>query len=186
MTSVRIKYALLGAALAVLVAPSPGSAEDLKVGVVDLEQALSSTEEGKAAREEMGRKQREAESTVQPLVDRFNTMKEEIKSKKFVLSDESLFQKQLDLAELQNQIQTKLKELEGQLKVHEERLYGPLRAVPGQRHAVHYLRLGCSPCMFVHDNKVLSCWFSKARCMTGIGSRDVLASVEKLLSAARV
>jgi hypothetical protein len=65
-------------------------------------------------------------------------------------------------------------------------LYGPLRAVPGQRHAVHYLRLGCSPCMFVHDNKVLSCWFSKARCMTGIGSRDVLASVEKLLSAARV
>jgi ADP-heptose:LPS heptosyltransferase len=62
-------------------------------------------------------------------------------------------------------------------------LYGPLRAAPGQRHAVHYLRLGCSPCMFVHDNKVLSCWFSKARCMTGIASADVLASVEKLLAA---
>jgi outer membrane protein len=91
-------------------------------------EALASTEEGKAAREEMGRKQREAEQSVQPMVDRFNDMKEEIKSKKFVLSDESLFQKQLDLAELQNQIQAKLKELEGQLKVSEERLYGPLRA----------------------------------------------------------
>ena len=126
---VRMNVALSGAALAALVAFSLGATDDgIKMGVVDLEQALSSTEEGKAAREEMGRKQREAESTVQPLVDRFNTMKEEIKSKKFVLSDESLFQKQLDLAELQNQIQTKLKELEGGLKVHEERLYGPLRA----------------------------------------------------------
>ncbi len=126
---VRMKVALSGAALAALVAFSLGATDEgIKMGVVDLEQALSSTEEGKAAREEMGRKQREAESTVQPLVDRFNGMKEEIKSKKFVLSDESLFQKQLDLADLQNQIQTKLKELEGQLKVHEERLYGPLRA----------------------------------------------------------
>jgi outer membrane protein len=98
------------------------------LGIVDLEQALSSTDEGKAAREEMNRKQREAEQKVQPLVDRFNEMKEEIKAKKFVLSDEALFQKNLDLAELQNQIQTKLKELEGQLKVDEERLYGPLRA----------------------------------------------------------
>jgi outer membrane protein len=105
-------------------------AEDggIKLGIVDLEQALSSTDEGKAAREEMNRKQREAEQKVQPLVDRFNEMKEEIKAKKFVLSDEALFQKNLDLAELQNQIQTKLKELEGQLKVDEERLYGPLRA----------------------------------------------------------
>ena len=131
---VRIKYALAGAALAALVVPSLGAADEgIKMGVVDLEQALSSTEEGKAAREEMGRKQREAESTVQPLVDRFNTMKEEIKSKKFVLSDESLFQKQLDLAELQNQIQTKLKELEGQLKVLSSRKFrdweGALAAV---------------------------------------------------------
>jgi lipopolysaccharide heptosyltransferase II len=60
-------------------------------------------------------------------------------------------------------------------------LYGPLRATATQRHAVHYLRLGCSPCMFVHDNKVLSCWFSQARCMTGISAADVLASVEARL-----
>ncbi|MGI9590088.1 MAG: glycosyltransferase family 9 protein [Myxococcota bacterium] len=60
-------------------------------------------------------------------------------------------------------------------------LYGPLRATASQRHAVHYLRLGCSPCMFVHDNKVLSCWFSQARCMAGIAAGDVLASIEALL-----
>ena len=60
-------------------------------------------------------------------------------------------------------------------------LYGPLRASASQRHRVHYLHLGCSPCMFVHDNKVLSCWFSQARCMAGIAVGDVLASVEALL-----
>jgi ADP-heptose:LPS heptosyltransferase len=63
-------------------------------------------------------------------------------------------------------------------------LYAPLRSRPGQRHAVHYLGLACSPCMFVHDNKVLSCWFAQARCMTGIRPADVLASVETLLAEA--
>ncbi len=61
-------------------------------------------------------------------------------------------------------------------------LYGPLCASPGQRHAVHYLGLRCSPCMFVHDNKVLSCWFSQAQCMTGIAVSDVFASVQTLLA----
>jgi outer membrane protein len=129
MTQMRGDKALALVFLAGLLLFSLGAGEQgLKMGIVDLEQALASTEEGKAAREEMGRKQREAEQKVQPMVDRFNEMKEEIKSKKFVLSDESLFQKQLDLAELQNEIQSNLKELEGQLKVDEERLYGPLRA----------------------------------------------------------
>jgi len=61
-------------------------------------------------------------------------------------------------------------------------LYGPLCASPSQRHAVHYLGLRCSPCMFVHDNKVLSCWFSQAQCMTGIAVSDVIASVQTLLA----
>ena len=60
-------------------------------------------------------------------------------------------------------------------------LYAPLSSTPGQRHIVHHQKLACSPCMFVHDNKVLSCWFAQARCMTGIEPRDVLASVDALL-----
>jgi lipopolysaccharide heptosyltransferase II len=63
-------------------------------------------------------------------------------------------------------------------------LYGPLRSRPGQRHAVHYLKLACSPCMFVHDNKVLSCWFAQARCMTSIRPAEVLASLDGLLAGA--
>jgi len=63
-------------------------------------------------------------------------------------------------------------------------LYGPLRSRPEQQHRVHYRHMACSPCMFVHDNKVLSCWFAQAECMRGIGADEVLKSVSERLGAA--
>ena len=102
--------------------------EPFKVGIVDIDQAISSTDEGKAAREEFARKQREAEALLQPMMERYKALEDELKAKKFVLSDEALFQKQLDIAEIRNQIQNKMKELEGQLQVDQKRLEGPLTA----------------------------------------------------------
>jgi outer membrane protein len=119
--------ALLGLA-AVLLWGTAAQDEPIKIGVVDIDQAISSTEEGKAAREEFARKQREAEAEVQPMYERYKELEDELKAKKFVLSDEALFQKQLDLAEMRNQIENKMKELEGQLKVDQKRLEGPLTA----------------------------------------------------------
>jgi len=117
----------MGALAALLVWGTAASEEQaIKIGVVDLEQAISSTEEGKAAREEFARKQREAESKVQPMVDRYRALEEELKAKKFVLSDDALYQKQLDLAEMRNEIQSKMREVEGQLQVDQKRLEGPL------------------------------------------------------------
>ena len=113
-------------ALALLVVGTAAQDEPIKIGVVDLDQAISSTEDGKAAREEMARKQREAEAQVKPLYDRYQALDEDLKAKKFVLSDESLFQKQLDLAEIRNQIENKAKEIEGQLKVDKYRIQEPL------------------------------------------------------------
>ncbi|MBW2448215.1 MAG: hypothetical protein JRG83_20150, partial [Deltaproteobacteria bacterium] len=46
---------------------------------------------------------------------------------------------------------------------------------------VHYLGLPCSPCMFVHNNKVIDCWFAKARCMSEIQPRAVYADVVRQL-----
>ena len=123
----RVHKAFVLLALAALVLwGTAASDEGIKIGVVDIDQAISSTEEGKAAREEFARKQREAEAKIQPLLDRYKALEEELKAKKFVLSDEALFQKQLDLVEMQNQIQGRMKELEGQMKVDQKRLEGPL------------------------------------------------------------
>ncbi len=120
------KATLLLALAALLVLGTAAQDQPVKIGVVDIDQAISSTEEGKAAREEFARKQREAEAKIQPLVERYRGLEEDLKAKKFVLSDDALFQKQLDLAEMRNQIQNKMKELEGQLQVDQKRLEGPL------------------------------------------------------------
>lgn len=127
-----IKFLPLLALVGVLAWGTAATDEGIKIGVVDIDQAISSTNEGKAAREEFARKQREAESKVQPLLDRYKAMEEELKAKKFVLSEEALFQKQLDMVEMRNQIQGKMKELDGQMKVDQKRLEGPLVAKLGE------------------------------------------------------
>src|SRR5512145_2003219 len=116
------------AALAAVLVWGTGASDDegIKIGVVDIEQAISSTEEGKAAREEFARKQREAQAKFQPMRDRYQALEEELKAKKFVLSDDALNQKQLDLAEMRNEIQSKGREIEGQLQVDQKRLEIPL------------------------------------------------------------
>jgi outer membrane protein len=118
----------LAAGLAVaLGAAAPTARAEEKIGVVDIDQALNSTEEGKAAREELSRKKREAQGKLEPMVERFQEMQEELKSKRFVLSEEVLYQKQLDLVELKTEIDNRAKELEDKWKVDKERLEGPLR-----------------------------------------------------------
>ncbi len=102
-------------------------AQEMKIGIVDSERALFGTEDGKAAREEFERKQRDAQGQLQPLVDRAKQIQEELDSKKFVLSEDALFQKRAEQAELQNKIQSKAQELEGQLKIDQGRLIAPLQ-----------------------------------------------------------
>jgi outer membrane protein len=124
----QVNRSMLFLAMGALLAFATAAKDDeaMKLGVVDVDQAISSTEEGKAAREELGRKQREAEAEIVPLYERFKGQRDDLESKKFVLSEDALYQKQLDLMETQNQIQNKEKELEGRLKVDRQRLLGPL------------------------------------------------------------
>ncbi len=125
----RIHKALvLLAAVAVLALGTAANDDPITIGFVDIDQAISSTEEGKAAREEFARKQREAEAQLKPMIERYQEAEEDLKAKKFVLSDEALFQRRLDMAELQNEIQSKMKELEGKLQVDQRRLEAPLVA----------------------------------------------------------
>ena len=125
------KAILLFGLASVLLWGTAAQDEPIRIGIVDIDQAISSTEEGKAAREEFARKQREAEAELQPMYERYKALEDELKAKKFVLSDEALFQKQLDLAEIQNEIESKVAELKGQLQVDEQRLKGPLLAKLG-------------------------------------------------------
>ena len=118
---------VLVAVLTLLIWGLGAKEETLKIGVVDLEQAITSTNEGRKARDEFDRKKRQAEQILIPLMESYQEIMREFESKKFVLSDDARFQKQLDMAELQNQIENKRKEVQGQLQVDRERLIAPLR-----------------------------------------------------------
>jgi len=103
------------------------AAQEIKIAVVDLDQAINATDQGKKAREELQGKQKQAEGQLKPMYERGKALAEEIQSKRFVLSEDALRQKQLDLAEIQSNLRSKGAELEGQFKVDYERLVGPLR-----------------------------------------------------------
>lgn len=124
----RIDRALVICAVAIILTWGLGAKDDqVKIGIVDLDQAVTSTDAGRAAREELARKKREAEAEIQPLVETFQEKMKELDAKRFVLSEDVLYQKQLDMAELRNEIESKSKEAQGRLEVDRERLVGPLR-----------------------------------------------------------
>jgi outer membrane protein len=119
------RVALLAAGLLALA--SVAAAQEIKIAIVDLDQAINATDQGKKAREELQGKQKQAEGQLKPMYERGKKLAEEIQEKRFVLSEDALRQKQLDLAEIQSDLRAKGAELEGQFKVDYERLVGPLR-----------------------------------------------------------
>lgn len=114
--------------LAMLAWTGVAQAQDaVKIGVVDLEQAINATDQGKKAAEEIKRKTKAAEAQIKPIIDKGKALAEQIQNQRFAISEDALRQKQLDLAELQSDLRAKDAELSGQLKVDYERIVGPLR-----------------------------------------------------------
>ena len=123
----RIDKALLLIAVGLLLGWGIGATDDpVKVGFVDVEQVLATSDSGKAAREELERKSREAQARLAPMVEQLESMQKELQAKQFVMSEDAVRAKQLDLVELKNRYETKAKEEEGQFKVDQQRLIGPL------------------------------------------------------------
>ena len=125
MHTTKIKTLLLTLGVAAWAASA--DAQDMKVAVVDVDQAINATDQGKKARDEIQRKGKEAEAQLKPLLEKRKALGGEIQEKRFVLSEDALRQKQLDLAEIESDLRAKNAELEGQFKVDYERIVGPLR-----------------------------------------------------------
>jgi outer membrane protein len=121
------KTLLLLVALALAVGWGLGATDDpVKVGFIDIDQVLATVDSGKAAREELERKSRSAQGRLAPIVEQIEALQKELQSKQFVMSEEAVRTKQLDLVEFKNRYETRVKEEEGQFKVDQQRLIGPL------------------------------------------------------------
>jgi outer membrane protein len=125
---VRINKAIVIAISALALLFGLGATDGaMKIGVVDLDQAVMATENGKTAREELERKKREAEAELEPMVGRYRGLADEYQKKRVVLAPEKLREMELDITELQSRIELKQKEVQNRLRVDFERLIGPLR-----------------------------------------------------------
>lgn len=123
----KIERALLPLAMGIVLGWGVAATNDpVKLGFVDIEQVMATVEKGKAAREELERKSREAQQQIAPMVEQLQGMEKELQSKQFVMSEEAVKAKQLDMVELRNRVENKAKELEGQLKIEQQRILGPL------------------------------------------------------------
>ena len=116
-------------AIAVLVLGWGLGAEDqsVKIGIVDIDQAIGATAAGKSAREELDQKKREAELELQPMIERYQELGGEYQKKRVVLSDEKRREMELDITELQNRIELKQQEAQTRLRMDFERLITPLQ-----------------------------------------------------------
>ncbi len=116
-------------AIAVLALGWGLAAEDhaVKVGIVDIDQAIGASGSGKAAREELDQKKREAELELQPMVERYQELAGEYQKKRVVLSDEKRREMEVDITELQNRIELKQSEAQTRLRMDFERLITPLQ-----------------------------------------------------------
>lgn len=124
----RFDRAIVILAAAVLIGWGMGATDDqVKIGVIDLEQATSSTEMGKEVREQLQRKLRAAEAKMQPMIENFQQLQKELQEMQHVLSKEALQKRQFDLVELKGKLENESTGLEQQLKLEEARLTAPLR-----------------------------------------------------------
>jgi outer membrane protein len=103
------------------------TSEPTKIGFVDAQQVIATAASGKAAREELERKVREAEGRIAPLVQEYETKKKELEAKRFVMSEDAIKEKVLDLQSLENRIKGMSTEEQGKMEIDQQRLFGPLQ-----------------------------------------------------------
>lgn len=101
--------------------------DQLKFGVIDMEQAILSTHEGKAVREELESRIRDADSQLRPKVQRLQEMQKELEEMQHVLSKDALERRQFDFIEARNQLENDSRGMEQQVKLDRARLLKPLQ-----------------------------------------------------------
>jgi outer membrane protein len=123
----KMDRAILIAALLLIGAWGIAATDDpVKIGFVDVEQVLAVSDGGKAAREELERKSREAQARLAPIVEQLEALQKEHQAKKFVMSEDAARAMELDMIELQNNYKSRGEQEEGQFKIDQQRLLSPL------------------------------------------------------------
>lgn len=107
---------LVGALLTVLLLASPALAVDNKIGYVDLQKALNTSEAGKAAKERISKKVKEYEGTIDTRQKEIKKLKEELEKQAMLLSEDARGAKERDYQQKVKEFQRFTKDIQEELQ----------------------------------------------------------------------
>jgi outer membrane protein len=116
----------LALGLAGLLFPRAAAAET-KIGFVDHRKAVFSSQEGKLAERRFSEIVEERSNTLRPLRDDLQRLQEEYEKQRYVLSEEALQERRIDMMRRQRELERNSKELEEDLQIEQMKLLQPIQ-----------------------------------------------------------
>ena len=107
---------MIGALLTVLLLATPALAAENKIGYVDLQKALNTSEAGKAAKERISKKVKEYEGTIDTRQKEIKKLKEELEKQAMLLSEEARGAKERDYQQKVKEFQRFTKDIQEELQ----------------------------------------------------------------------
>ena len=115
----------LVAAVGILL-PALARAQEVKMGFVDSRRAIFSSKSGKAVEDRLTRLMSEKREEFRPREEKLKKLREEFDAQRFVLSQEALQEKQLELQKMRNDIERDMAAAEEELEIEQRKLMDPL------------------------------------------------------------
>ena len=126
----RIRFEAAGViagALATAIVSSAALAADGSVAFVDVRKAVFSSKEGRAAQQEFSRAEESKLEELRPLRDELGRLQEEFERQKFVLSEDALGARQLELMKKKRDLERDIREAEEDLQLEQIKLLQPIQ-----------------------------------------------------------
>jgi len=115
----------LAAAVGILL-PSLARAQEVKMGFVDSRRAIFSSKAGKAVEDRLTSLMSEKREEFRPRDEKLKKQREEFDAQRFVLSQEALQEKQLELQKMRNDIERDMAAAEEEMEIEQRKLMDPL------------------------------------------------------------
>ena len=129
----RIRFQAVGviagalAAAIVCVAAQAQAQNGGSVGFVDVRKAVFGSKEGRAAQQEFSRAEESKLEELRPLRDELGRLQEEFERQKFVLSEDALGARQLELMKKKRDLERDIREAEEDLQLEQIKLLQPIQ-----------------------------------------------------------
>jgi outer membrane protein len=114
-------------------APNPVPADEgVRIAFVDLRKAVFSSRDGKAAQKEYARLEERKLEELRPLRDELQRLEEEVEKQKFLITEEALAERQLQIMKRRRDLERDIRAAEDELQLEQVRLLQPIQKTIGK------------------------------------------------------